>query len=1126
MTCNQWRDTLFDWSVGVRVSEQNKKNDFLVFCDSVKAKIPINELYTKLTGEEFVKNDKARWAAKIRWREDKNPSLIYVPNENMLWDFTVQNPKSKKPGWGFNVLDVLMKVGGAVNLTHALQMACEISKTELPKAFHIYKDQEYADLGINTGKKIQDIWGLCRKSMGYYLNNPDKRPASMVKFFEDRNIPFDKDFLKAINIGICPKYDETFSVLKGTSLLRKGKDGKELNIFRKDLEDNAIIFPLYNLNGALCGLRARQLDHKDFAEWMPFKTQAFYNANRFSKKPANRRILLVEGEMNLVAYARSVYERIKDTSEYIQNDIENALSIIYASGPKNSNISTFGEHGLKKVLYLQDHDINDYDDTPDPKDHPILKTCTNVSSQIAAQDLLVVDWHSLDYAKEKYDIENYLKYHNYDITSLKDLPTISFPRYAYKIVKSYIDTIQNKDSQKENQYRLIKEIGERLDPFQKKIFDEICEEEFKISDDAKNLITNNRSSKFLNFSIDSLGRIISTETDNNNQKFTKVRTNFHLRFSKEMTYYSHVKMEIEKYYNMEILINNKIVGQGQIVAEDSFKPDKVMEFCAKYGSLTDFDFCDGALMGKGFSIVVSLLRNNPVPRKEYIFSSLARPIALTQDLAAQILKTNKYCLFPNVSIVDGEVIKNDTVQINLADREAIADKTNFEFNTLNDDDFRKAGNMFWNHLRKVNKINVVESLIALAFESCTRELQGSKIVSNAHGFPIFVVGQSGSYKSTAAIAAMSLLGKFTTQSDLMSWNGTMMSIEFKLGRLGTVAHCLDDLKIEDFKSNQFVDFFHAVYGGSSRERMASSGDKLKGGGKLQCSLMITTEASMSDIPESIAARFLAIRLTKNSDEKIDRIHLDKMYEKVDDSGKMNIDLMRGFMPRMIAWAQERGQLPYTGSLIKWKDHYSEILSEHKNNVERPIDMVTRLVSAYEQITEFVKESEIALPEEVDEAFSNFVKFWDGEIKNQITRIEKQSSTSKAVDIITQLMNSTSVGIRVYRNGRWHSELQRNGPNPIIDITYPDGRRKLILTSTNVLLSAMNLYSEGGHKIVKDKLEVDLFECGLIENGTIANPKSLVKIPDFYESGKMIEMTGIVIDYDKFMKYQANSLNKE
>lgn len=1104
------------------MSEEHKKTDFEIFCDSVKAKIPIDELYTKLTGEDFSKGEKSRYVAKITWREDKTPSLTLKPDTNMLWDFTEQDTRSNKPGKGYNVLDLLMKVGGAVNLTHALQMACESIKTPIPQQFCSYKDHEYSDIGINTGKKIQEVWALCKKSMEYYLSNPERRPAPMVKFFEDRNIPFDQHFIKAINIGICPKYDDLFAMLKGTSLLKKSKDGKELNIFRKDLEDNAIIFPLYNLNGALCGLRARQLDKKDFGEWIPFKVQAFYNANRFSKRPRNRRILLVEGEMNLVAYARSVYERVKN-SEYVQRDIEDALTIIYSSGPKNSDVSSFGEHGLKKVLYLQDHDINDYDDSPDPKEHPILRTCQMVSSKIKAQDLLVADWGTLDFVKEKYDIEEYLKHYQYDITSLRDLPTISFPRYAFQVVRDYIETIQNEDLKKENQYRLMNEIGNTLDPYQKKVFDDICLDGFKISNEtAKSFISKDRVARFQNYFTDASGRICLEVIDDSGNKSTKIKTNFHLRFSNELTYYNFVRNETEKFYNVEIFSEGRVLGEGQISAEDVVKPDKVLEFCSKRVSITDLVFNDGEIMNKKFNVVTSLLRSNPIPRREHIFNSLGRPIAMTKELANEVLGTNNYCLFPNASVINGEVVENDIIKVNLSGRNSLVDKANFEFTILNDDDFRKAGNLFWNHLRKINKINVVESLIALAFESCTRELQGSRIVSNSHGFPIFVVGQSGSYKSTAAIAAMSLLGKFTTQSDLASWNGTMMSIEFNLGKVGTSTHCLDDLKIEEFKSSEFVNFFHAVYGGTSKERMMSSGDNSKGGGKLQCSLMITTEASMSDIPESIAARFLAIRLSKSSENKIDKHHLDKMSEKANDNGMINFDLMRGFMPRMIAWAQQRGQKPYVESLLHWKDHYNSVLKNHSNNVERPVDMVTRLVGAYQQIIEFVKENDIASSEEADSAFKDFVEFWDNEIKNQITRIEKQSSTNKAVDIITQLINSGTIGMKVYRNNMWKKEFERNNSNPIFDITFQDGSRKLIITSTNVLLTIINSYSEGGHKIVKDKLEVDLLECGLIEGGTAAKPNSILAIPDFLDTTKTMEINGIVMDYYKFMNYQRNN----
>jgi len=280
------------------LSESKPLTAFQEFVESVKAKVPINELYTKLTGNEFVYID-SRPRALISWREDKTPSLSLYTKENKLTDFTDIDPITGKFR-NYNHIDILRKVGGAISYGDAVIKLCEYAQVEIPKEFK-KDDSEYGGLSVNIGKKVREIWQLCLDNMELVMSNPNKRPLNMINFFESRNIPLDVEFLRAMNIGICPKYDLVYSLLKDQGILDKkkkeDKDGsKEKNIFKIELEDNAIVFPLYNLDGGLCGLKFRQFDKKDFAEWNPTKNECFFNAQRFSKRPRDKYLYLTESE--------------------------------------------------------------------------------------------------------------------------------------------------------------------------------------------------------------------------------------------------------------------------------------------------------------------------------------------------------------------------------------------------------------------------------------------------------------------------------------------------------------------------------------------------------------------------------------------------------------------------------------------------------------------------------------------------------------------------------------------------------------------------------------------------------------------------------------------------------------
>ena len=1057
------------------MESSDKFSEFNAFVESIKAQIPIDELYTELTGERFVRVD-GRPRAKITWREDKTPSLCYRAKDNLLSDFTDKNPNSDKDGIHYNVLDILMKCGGAISFSDALRMACERAHVAIPDKFLKKRGNANFDLPINLGKKLIEAWEACKKNMEFFIKNPNKRPANMIKFFNDRSIPFDLDFIQTVNIGICPDRKTMNEIFKDSGIFEE----KDVNIFRYELEDNGLVFPLYNIDGGLCGLRFRQFDVKNFAQWLPTKTGCFFNGQRFNKRLFNKSVMVVEGEMNLVAYAIAGYKAAKEMGETdIKGELEKSLNMIFATGPRGTDVSFF-KGKLRKVKYIQDHDLDDYETTPHPNDHKILETCTRVSKGIQAPELLVVDWGEFEYVNKKYDLEDFLRYHQYDIRSLSYLKEkyISFPRYAFKVVKYYLDTIDNEDLRQENQSRLMVDVANNLDEYQRQSFESICKKEFKVSDEfSKMFDAAIRPVKCAGYKINKLGQIIKEVVNEQTHNVDEYKqTNFHLRISNEIISYG-LKNSMTKFYEIEIVINGQDIYKGEMPAEDVHKDDKLKSFCSETASFTDLIYYDEHIRGKGFSMVTALMQNTPEHKKTVYFSSLGRPM---EDKLQTWLGTEKFCLFPKVSVINGQIVENKIYNVCLADRKD-PEQPLFEFSILDDEQFRKAGKLFWYDLRNVHDSALVDTFISLAFESCTRELQGYGIVENNHGFPVYIEGQSGSYKTTAAVAAMSLLGKFKEQNDVLAWNSTTQYITNQLVHSGNIMHMLDDLKVEDLRTKEFVDFFHAIYGGVSRGRMKSNGVESTGANKLKCNVIITAEGKPADLTESIAARMLVLRIVKPSEER--RIeygkHLDTLLKYYTD-GEPNINLMHGFMPRMIAWAQDRGIEPYATALDKYHKLYETIVEPCQNNAERPADMIARLVAAFDQIVTFCKEKEICTEAEGDTALRNLIIFWKIKIKDQMKRINSQSSAYKVVDNLCQLIFAEGIGIKVYKDNRWIESKVRRLSVPIYDITYPNEGRKLLLVYPGAIIAAMNNYTEGGYTIIKDKFLLDLKEKGIIE----------------------------------------------
>ena len=1114
------------------------QSSFIQFVESVKEKVPINELYTFLSKEEFVYID-SRPRARIIWREDKTPSLSFYAQQNKLTDFTDIDPITGKFK-NYNHIDLFKKIGGAISFGDAVIKLCEYAKIEIPSEFK-REDKEDGGLSLNLGKKVREVWQACLDNMEQILSNPNKYPINMINFFEARNIPLDVEFLRAINIGICPDYDSVYSMLKDHNILEKKKkkdvDGsEERNIFKKILENNALVFPLYNLDGGLCGLKFRQFDSKDFAEWNPTKVECFFNGQRFSKRPHDKYLYLTESEMSVIAYARGSYDILKkNSSEKLRERLEDSLTIIYATGTKKNTVRSFANE-CTKIKYIQDQDIKDYEEVFRPELHPVLQTCTHIATQLEVDDFLVVDWQLLPYVNQKYDFEDFLKYHNYDLASMKDLPFISFPRYAVNIIKQYISTIQNEDNKKQVRIKFSFLFADKMPTAQRAVFEEICKEEFKLEENiAQSIKSIDRNITCGPYSIDTLGRFVETVVDEKNHTtFTNPKTNFYLRINNDITYYNSMNGDREKRFEVEVVINNSNIISGELSGSEIVDGKKVLEFLGNT-CWNDLDFIDPAYnSGDKFAAVKSMMQKIPAANKIAIFSSMGKPTDKEEEAdkeCAKKFKTEKYCLYPQTSVINGRVITNKTqnFEVNLT-KKGLTDTTLFQWSNVDEDTFRKAGRIFWKNLRNMHYSYIIDSMVAMAFDCCTRELQGEGIVENDHGFPLYIAGKSGRYKSTCALAAMYLMGKFKNpQGDFLCWNGTRLSIEHQLIKVGNLIHVLDDLKVEGLKNAEFVALIHAIYGSNTKTRMSPGATEIHGGNKLKCSLVVTSEAEPSDIPESIATRFLVLRIPPPPEDLPEQWEKNfRFMQQVEENGKDNADLMTCIMPRAIAWAQNRNIMLYPQSLRKWKDILTTQLKEEKNDsIERPSDMIARIIAAYEQFVEFCKETEICSIEEGDIAFKELVEFWQEKIELQITRIAKQSATYKIIDLLWQILYTESIGIKVFNNNKW-IEPKRNFNQgcPILDITYPDERgRKLVILSLNTLVKHMNNLLTDGFTIAMDRFITEFKESGIIE--VDSNGKDVrYPVPD--DRGnineKKFHASGIVIDYNKLMNIYKEMKN--
>ena len=1097
------------------------------FEEKLKAKICIAELYTRLTGEEFIRTD-ARARARIVWRQDTNPSLCWYPNENLLTDFTGQNPNSSKAGISYNVFDILMKVGGALNRTHAVQMACEIAGEEFPKEFQI-RDAETKS-AYNLGKKIQEVWQLCKDKLNFYIDNPSKCPSHITEFFKERNIPFDKTFVEVMNIGILPQYDDVKAVLQGHSILPKDEktEGEEKMIFRKSLSENALVYPLYNQYGALAGLKFRQMNAKDFAFWCPVTKSCFYNMHRFSRRPRGegRHINFCEGEGNVLAFGIAAYKFYKNqelSNEDLKVKLDEAMCNMFCTGSKDSKIDIL-KNEVNFVNYFPDYDVTDITHNTNFSTHPIMRTAILVAEQLQAKELLIVDWSNIPNVFEKFDLADFLKSVDYDVSKIQELRKISLARYIAENIQRFLKYIKDKDNLIVTQLMLIDEMSKQLPHPQQQSFTNVCKELFPNIEEKviDNFAQAERRVEFGPFRIDQRGYIVERVVTNKDEIREVACTNFYCRIAAEANWFNTREGKMDKFYEVEIVRDNRVTGTGELTPDEIIDPKKINEFVAKYDSVTNCRIMEDDF---SYKTVMQLMNQIPPRGVKCIFDGLGRPFA---EFNIARLKTQYFCLMPKVSVINGEVIPNTGFEVQLGKHTQIAEVSNaprYEWSLIDDDSFKESANLFWNHLRHVHDTHLMDSLISLHVDSCCREMMGYTELSTDHGFTFFIHGRTGTHKTTAGVCSMYLVGKFTDKT-VFHWNNTDNQIEILLRKVGTQVALMDELKAEIIADKTYISIFHAVYGGSSRGRLAGRNHEESGNNPLECSLIVTAEGPPTFMPESIASRILCIRVSPTSIDIKDqrKVHLNELRTGYQFEGFVGPKgfLLRGFMPRMIAWIQKRGQKPYMEGLVKWRNEFKEVLGDDKGQHVRTVEMVTRLVTAFETVSEFCTYVGVCTKDEALEAFKDFVKFWKVEIRHQVVRVESHSSTHFVVKLLGELVSSDSPIIKSFviegDRGKWKLQEAGRFRTPLLkDIMYPDGSRKLLIIATQGLIRELEKMSNT--KILQEKFIQDCIETGLIDNDN-GKPVRYVQ-PDergnWPAKNAKSTQTYIGIDYDKLMQ---------
>ena len=363
-----------------KVSETKEVVD--QFMKELMNKIPITELYTSVTNEQFY-NLQSRLKARNVLRQsktDSSPSMQEVPNKNLLWDFAEASERPGKPGRGYNHIDILLLSKKCRSYKEAIHFLADYSHISIPEEIS-------NNLGRDSDKRdfLAHLWAACRIARKTLFDDP-ARFANLREYIETRCIPWSQRFWETMDIGIWPEEAVVSDIVSQYN--KKGA----INDIAKTLPRvgyKALVFPLYDQYGNFTGTTIRETAAKRFWK-VQDRRCGFYGLR---EALAHEDVYSFEGEMNYVSIVAAIY-RI-----FGEDKFEEHIPYGFCTGSRSNSLDSLRDK-FRKVLYFPDIQIRS-----SKEDLSTQEVVMRVYNSLRAKEFWTIEWEG---EKNKFDLDDFL----------------------------------------------------------------------------------------------------------------------------------------------------------------------------------------------------------------------------------------------------------------------------------------------------------------------------------------------------------------------------------------------------------------------------------------------------------------------------------------------------------------------------------------------------------------------------------------------------------------------------------------------------------------------------------------------------------------------------------------------
>ena len=1088
------------------------------YINSLKDRIPINELYTHVTGVQFIK-DGSRLRACNAFRQDNHPSLTYWGKSNTLTDYGEQSNYTNKMGKIYNHIDILIEAKVCRGFYDAVQYLAnylnETIPSELLKPILLYTKNQDA---------LYDVYNASRNTMdSMFFENTDSKTSLLLRAYcEVRKIPFDRKFFDLLEIGLWPAKSIIESILKKYDIdTDKKNDSEFLSLNRlPDIENRGIVFPLYNKHGALVGISLRNFEMPKgiWRSILPNQTIAMYGLN-YAISCEN--INIAEGEMSRVQVAA----RLWDNPELAAKSIHNMFTTGSLAG--NSRLPSFMNQ-FKRVNYYPDIQLKDIEK---PFSKETIDNVLEVYNNLHAANFNSFYW---DTQRNGYDLDDYLREHIDDgknaffklfksHTIKKSMPefikatieqlVLEFPevdrdsaRFTYcdrfaerlyngadqNILKALYSHLTHVDREKAQKFdsALPKKIGDS--PYFTKDNCYFVEEAADKS--QPNIMIKSQISEF---AVRGMYKMVSQKG-----RFKGKTEELDVSFESAIIYACIVypKSEVKKYV--------------------VFEPDDLVDSKKFWSKLykADIDLAGYVKVNRESEVFFCVKNTLATTLEKFSFQSPGPHIkTFTQDLLQDTLRpslfqrdgTLKTYLNKYVSVIEGKVCENKYINIDLSSSQF------YKFGTCNESDLCEISQIVWTKLRDLHDRFLVDLLLGFAFSTPIKHI----LDSNINGLEVFLLGSSNSHKTSLARIIQNFYGDFATDEKVLAFsNQTPKHLEAAIQQAGACICVCDEFKVSKEYTVEILNHFHHnIYNGKSRGRLNKNSEMVDI--NYFNANVITTAEYTQELETSAEARYLRF--------DVPEIETEEIFKEL--NNQKILSRFKCFTPYLIAW-QHNNMDTLIEKYLYYRKAIEDSIKDAPNKGRVGLQLSVILTGFY-SFCKFIQSKNICSEEEADVNIQRLFTYFLAQAKKQVARSADVRLFIKFKEILAEGLMNRSINMMCFKydqNGNIRELKTTQTNNSVANVMQyrlnPLDAGSVVYTIISyprLLLDIQRAYNI----TMSNSLKIELAQHGLLQLDAKGNIPC-VRIPDLNDLKSTKPCRAIVIPSSVLYDNERQSDDRE